>query len=167
MNTAKPVVGQSGAVSDAEASKDRLRLWLRILKVSKFIESELREKLRSEFDTTLPRFDVLAALYRNEDGLKMSDLSNELRVSNGNVTGIVDRLVADGEVVRVPVDNDRRAITVRLTPVGRARFETMAGDHEGWVDGLLSGLGGADARMLTAALDGIAPSGKAARRRGE
>jgi len=167
MNTVKPLVGQSGMDSEADASKDRLRLWLRILKVSKFIESELREKLRSEFDTTLPRFDVLAALYRNEKGLKMSDLSTELRVSNGNVTGIVDRLVADGEVMRVPVDNDRRAITVRLTPVGRTRFETMAGDHEGWIDGMLSGLSGADSRMLTAALDGIAPSGRAVRRRGE
>ena len=80
----------------AMASKMRLRLWLKILKASKFIESELRERLRIEFETTLPRFDVMAALYRAEKGLKMNALSGVLKVSNGNVTGIIDRLVNDG-----------------------------------------------------------------------
>ena len=44
---------------DAATSKARLRVWLRILKVSRMIERELRERLRVEFDTTLPRFDVM------------------------------------------------------------------------------------------------------------
>ena len=79
-------------MSEDPASKERLRLWLRILSAQRVIENEVRERLRVEHDTTLPRFDVMAALYRNEEGLKMSELSGELRVSNGNVTGIVDRL---------------------------------------------------------------------------
>ena len=83
-------------MSEDPASKERLRLWLRILSAQRVIENEVRERLRVEHDTTLPRFDVMAALYRNEEGLKMSELSGELRVSNGNVTGIVDRLVNDG-----------------------------------------------------------------------
>ncbi len=82
------------------ASKARLRLWLRILSASRLIEAELRERLREDCDTTLPRFDVLAALYRSGDGLKMSELSGVLMVSNGNVTGIVDRLAIEGLVVR-------------------------------------------------------------------
>ena len=82
-------------------SKQRLRLWLRLLKTSRDVEGNIRERLRTRYDTTLPRFDVLAALYRNGKGLKMSELSGALRVSNGNVTGIVDRLVTDGAVVRV------------------------------------------------------------------
>ena len=44
------------------ASKERLRLWLRFLKASSTIEATLRENLRQEFATTLPRFDVMAAL---------------------------------------------------------------------------------------------------------
>jgi DNA-binding MarR family transcriptional regulator len=107
---------------DADASKARLRVWLRILKVSRIIERELRERLRVEFDTTLPRFDVMAALHRTDEGLNMSELSGVLRVSNGNVTGIVDRLVADGLIVRVPVVGDRRAMTRAADKEGPRAF---------------------------------------------
>jgi len=86
-----------------DLSKTRLRLWLRLLKVSRSIEGQLRENLRTEFDSTLPRFDVLAALYRYPKGMRMSELSGVLKVSNGNVTGIVDRLVNDGAVIRSSV----------------------------------------------------------------
>ncbi|BBI60733.1 hypothetical protein HSBAA_20390 [Vreelandella sulfidaeris] len=49
-------------------SKERLRLWLRMLRVTRQVESELRERLRTEHDSTLPRFDVMAALYASEGG---------------------------------------------------------------------------------------------------
>ena len=98
---------------EVEASKERLRLWLRLLSAQRSIENEVRERLRVEHDTTLPRFDVMAALYRSEQGLKMSELSGELKVSNGNVTGIVDRLVNDGMIMRAPVPGDRRAMLVQ------------------------------------------------------
>lgn len=143
----------TGKESGRAASKTRLRLWLRILKTSRLIENEVREKLREEFDTTLPRFDVMAALHRAEAGLRMSDLSSELRVSNGNVTGIVDRLVADGLIVRVPVDNDRRAMIVRLTNAGRELFQRMAAKHESWVNEILGGLSTAEATRLMATLE--------------
>jgi DNA-binding MarR family transcriptional regulator len=139
----------------ADASKARLRLWLRILAVSRLIEGELRERLRERHDTTLPRFDVLAALSRSRDGLKMSELSSVLRVSNGNVTGLVDRLVADGLVVRVPVEGDRRATTVRLTRKGEEDFATLAAAHEGWVDELLASVTVAEANGLIASLQAV------------
>ena len=105
----------SGATA---ASKARLRVWLRILKVSRIIERELRERLRVEFDTTLPRFDVMAALYRDEKGLNMSELSGVLRVSNGNVTGIVDRLEARGLIERRAATRDRRMKMLAVTDEG-------------------------------------------------
>ncbi|MGJ8570084.1 MAG: MarR family winged helix-turn-helix transcriptional regulator [Hoeflea sp.] len=141
---------------EASASKARLRLWLKLLKATKHVEAELRENFRTGFDTTLPRFDVMAALYRVEPGLKMSELSSVLRVSNGNVTGIVDRLVDDGILVRVPVDNDRRATTVRLTKAGREQFEAMATSHEGWIDSLLDGIDVSEVRHLSDQLECIA-----------
>jgi len=132
-------------------SKERLRLWLRILKVSRLVEGELRERLRG-FDTTLPRFDVLAALWRDREGLKMSELSTVLRVSNGNVTGIVDRLEADRLVVRVPVEGDRRAMSVRLTARGEEEFTRLAALHEAWVSELLGAVSAQDATALGAML---------------
>ncbi len=127
--------------SPSDLSKDRLRVWLRMLKVTRMIEAELRERMRLTWDTTLPRFDVMAALRRNAEGLKMTDLSGVLRVSNGNVTGIVDRLVADDLVERRAVEGDRRAMRVVLTAAGREMFDEMAAVHELWVDELLSPVG--------------------------
>ena len=137
------------------ASKERLRLWLRLLAAQRVIENEVRERLRVEHDTTLPRFDVMAALYRTKTGLKMSELSGELRVSNGNVTGIVDRLVNDGLIVRAPVPDDRRAMLVRLTAEGREVFGGMAEAHEGWIDELLGGADADEAAALAGRLQEI------------
>ena len=132
MNAPKP--------TNEPTSKSRLRLWLRLLKTARVIEAEVRENLRRDHDTTLPRFDVMAALMRAEAGLKMSELSDELRVSNGNVTGIVDRLVQDALVVRVPVKGDRRATRVALTQKGQDDFAGLAAAHEDWIDDLLHGV---------------------------
>lgn len=137
-------------------SKARLRLWLRMLKTTRRIEAELRDRLRRDFGTTLPRFDVMAALHRFDAGLKMSELSGVLRVSNGNVTGIVDRLADDGLVVRVPVPGDRRAMMVRLTRKGHEDFATQAAAHEGWIDALLSDFSVEEAQTLAARFDVLA-----------
>ncbi len=121
-------------------SKTRLRFWLHLLKATRYMETELKDRLRQKFDTTLPRFDVMAALQKSGAGLKMSQLSKQLMVSNGNVTGIVDRLVADALVVRVSIKSDRRATLVRLTSMGEAQFSHMAKAHEIWVAELLGTL---------------------------
>lgn len=140
---------------DNQLSKARLRLWLRLLKAQRRIEAELRERLRTEYGSTLPRFDVLAALSRSQNGLRMSELSDVLMVSNGNVTGIVDRLVDDGTVVRVPVDGDRRAMRVCLTDKGAAYFATLAAQHEGWVSDLFADFSEAEAEETAAALQAL------------
>lgn len=134
-------------------SKTRLRLWLRLLKLSSGVESALRRRLRDDHDTTLPRFDVMAALSRHPEGLKMSDLSGYLKVSNGNVTGIVDRLTEEGLALRVAIPGDRRAQKARLTPKGQAAFADLAAHHEVWVDDLLRGLSVDEAETLTALMD--------------
>ncbi|OED39883.1 MarR family transcriptional regulator [Chromatiales bacterium (ex Bugula neritina AB1)] len=145
------------SIPSEEASKTRLRLWLRTLKVSRMIEAELREKLRKQFATTLPRFDVMAGLYQYHEGLKMSELSGLLKVSNGNVTGIVDRLVKDGLVLRSEVPGDRRALRVRLSGNGRAEFSRQAAAHEIWIDELLGNLSVTDAEAVLGHFDSIIP----------
>lgn len=139
----------------APVSKQRLRVWLRLLRAQRTIEGRLREELRTGHDSTLPRFDVLATLDRFPEGLRMSDLSAKLQVSNGNVTGIVERLVSEGLVERALVDGDRRAMRVCLTDAGRARFALMAEAHEDWVNDMLKDLGGEDLKTLLALLSRI------------
>ncbi|ASJ73008.1 MarR family winged helix-turn-helix transcriptional regulator [Granulosicoccus antarcticus] len=137
------------------AAKTRLRLWLKLLKLSRQIEGELRENFRVEFKTTLPRFDVMAALYRFPEGLRMNELSEALRVSNGNVTGIVDRLVNDSLVTRVAVPGDRRVLRVKLTASGKKEFLQQALQHEGWVDSLLGNVSGDDAELMMELVDKV------------
>ena len=135
------------------AGKEKLRLWIRLLRASRTIESVLRERLARQFDTTLPRFDVMAALYRTPEGMLMSDLSRFLLVSNGNVTGIIDRLAAEGLVKRARRNGDRRTSIVRLTQTGHAAFKRMAAAHQQWVDELLAGVSKDDAQRLTSMLE--------------
>ncbi len=137
------------------AAKTRLRLWLKLLKMSRQIEGELRENLRVEFESTLPRFDVMAALHRFPKGLRMNELSAVLKVSNGNVTGIVDRLVNDSIVTRVAVPGDRRALRVKLTASGKKEFLQQALQHEEWVDALLSDVSIDDAEMMIQIADKV------------
>lgn len=136
-------------------SKQQLRVWLNLLKINRGVEAELRNRLRTEFGTTLPRFDVMSALYRNSAGMIMSELSSMLMVSNGNVTGIVDRLAEDGMILREPVPGDRRAARVRLTPKGFEEFERQAQVHEQWVAELIGGLDSADCAQLLGLLGRI------------
>lgn len=134
-------------------SKERLRLWLKLLKTSRLIEDEVRRRLRDEFQSTLPRFDVLSALSRYPDGLKMSEISGLLRVSNGNITGIVDKLTEEGLALRVAVPGDRRAHQVRLTTKGREAFAEYAATHEAWIDEILGGLNPDDVAGMILQLD--------------
>lgn len=117
-----------------------LRLWLRILSCSNLIEQHVRQGLRREFQTTLPRFDFMAQLDRNPAGLKMGEISERMMVTGGNVTGIADELEAAGLVARHAVRGDRRAYTVKLTRAGRRRFAEMARAHERWIVELFGGL---------------------------
>ena len=134
------------AVSGRE--RVELRAWLRLLTCYHLIEAEVRQGLRQEFDITLARFDVLAKLERAPDGLSMGELSRRLMVSNGNVTGLVDRLVSEGFLETARPDHDRRAQIVRLTPWGRTAFAEMLPAHHAWISTLFAGLSAEETKTL-------------------
>ncbi len=135
-------------------STDRLelRVWLRLLTCANLVEREVRGRLRAGFDTTLPRFDVLAQLDRAAEGLTMGELSRRLMVTNGNVTGLIDRLVGEGLVERRPAPGDRRAQIARLSPRGKRAFDAMTPAHHGWIEDLFAGLGREEITQLHALL---------------
>ena len=133
-------------------SKRRLKMWIRLLGVTRSAESHLREYLRVHHATTLPRFDVLAALYRRREAVTMSELGRMLLVSNGNVTAVVGRLEKDRLVRRTASETDRRTVFVALTTKGLHQFEDLAADHEREVNELFAGLSDADVDTLTAIL---------------
>ncbi|MES2054959.1 MAG: MarR family transcriptional regulator [Pseudomonadota bacterium] len=125
-----------------------VRLWLRLLSCTMVIEKRLKRRLTDRYDTTLPRFDVLAALARHPDGMTMGALSRSLLVSNGNVTGLIKTLQKEGHAALAPGAEDRRASIVRLTPEGREYFDALAQVHRGWISGMLGGLDTAQREAL-------------------
>ncbi len=136
---------------ETRATKDdhqALRLWLRLLSCTVRVENHVRGRLRQEFATTLPRFDLMAQLERHPDGLRMSELSKRLMVSGGNVTGITDQLERERLVARTSNREDRRTITVKLTETGLKRFREMAASHEHWIIELLGGLNQEDKQVM-------------------
>jgi len=139
-------------------SKQSLRLWLKLLSCSTAIEKKARAMLIERFDTTLPRFDVMAALDREPEGLTMSALSEHLLVSNGNVTAIVARLVEDGLVTRTQDKSDRRVLRVKLTAKGKRDFRLYASAHEAWIEQLLGDLADAEISQLQSGLSRVKTS---------
>ncbi|HEX2652536.1 MAG TPA: MarR family transcriptional regulator [Xanthobacteraceae bacterium] len=139
---------EAGAPLDAETKvvehpadhEADIRLWLRLFTCTTLIEGEIRRRLRESFDMTLPRFDLMAQLDKARVGMTLGELSERMMVTNGNVTGLAERLVAEGLLDRRPAPNDRRAQLVSLTTEGRRAFRAMARTHEGWIAEIFEGL---------------------------
>ena len=120
--------------------KPKLHLWLRLLTCTNLVEGEIRRRLRQEFASTLPHFDLLAHLDRTSGGLTLTELSNRMMVSNGNLTGLVDRLVGDNLVARLLDPDAGRNTRVVLTALGKKHFDAMTPAHEIWINDMLEGL---------------------------
>ena len=124
----------------ASIDHSELRLWLRLLTCTNLIENRIRQFLRVEFDTTLPRFDLMAQLAKEPDGMRMGDLSARLMVSNGNVTAIANQLEKEGLILRRVSSADRRSTFLRLSAKGRKHFDQMAQAHENWLKDMLKSM---------------------------
>ena len=143
---ADPRVDYESGVNSADGLE--VRIWLRLLTCANLIGHGVRQNLHQDYETTLPRFDILAQLDRAGDALSMGELSRRLMVTNGNITGLIDRLVRDGLVARETAPNDRRMQLVRLTDAGRGLFANLAEDHRHWVTEMMADIGGDDLARL-------------------
>ena len=120
-------------------NEDRLdlRIWLRLLTCANMIERRVRQNLRTNFNMTLPRFDILAQIDRAPEGQPMRELSQRLMVTNGNITPLVDRLEEEGLVIRKPSAKDRRVQHVKLTDAGKVALDLMIPENKRWVSNMM------------------------------
>jgi DNA-binding MarR family transcriptional regulator len=135
-----PLDAEAKALEAPGDHKSDIRLWLRLLTCTTLIEGEIRRRLREQFDVTLPRFDLMAQLDKASDGMTLGEVSKRMMVSNGNVTHVVEKLVASGHVDRRPASHDRRVQIISLTTAGQAEFRAMAKVHEDWLADMFAGL---------------------------
>ncbi len=140
MDARIPLDAETKVAERPHDHKQELRLWLRLFTCKEVIEAEVRRRLRETFNVTLPRFDLLAQLERAPKGMTLGELSQRMMVSNGNVTGLVDRLVEQGLIDRRRSAKDRRAQIVSLTSEGRKFFRAMARANGDWIGDMLADL---------------------------
>jgi DNA-binding MarR family transcriptional regulator len=146
--TRPPLDAETKVAERPHDHEEELRLWLRLFTCKELIEGEVRRRLRKSYDITLPRFDLLAQLDRTPKGMTLGELSQRMMVSNGNVTGLVDRLVEQGLITRRPSPTDRRAQIVSLTAEGRRFFRAMARTNAEWIGEIFAGLDAEDIASL-------------------
>jgi DNA-binding MarR family transcriptional regulator len=142
------VDGETKVLESPADHGTELRLWLRLLTCSTLVETEVRRRLRVEFDTTLPRFDLMAQLERADEGMVLGEVSKRMMVSPGNITVLVERLVESGHISRTTSTTDRRVQIIALTAFGRTEFERMAARHGDWIAELFAGIGSKDGAAL-------------------
>lgn len=138
-----PSSSRFSAASDVGAMN--VSLWVRLLESHNLMLSEVRRRLSD--DCTMPRFDLLANLER-EDGQTLAQLSRRMLVTAGNLTGLVDRAERDGVVERRADPTDRRLSRVYLTPKGRELITSLMPTHSAYITELLAGLETTDRREL-------------------
>ena len=154
---------ESKAAELPEDHGEELRLWLRLLTCTTLIEGEVRRRLRGSFGVTMPRFDLMAQLDKVPGGMTLSDVSRRMMVSNGNVTGLVERLTESGHIDRRTSETDRRVQVIRLTRLGRADFRRMAAEHKAWIADIFADLTDKDVRDLMRLLAKTKASARRAR----
>jgi DNA-binding MarR family transcriptional regulator len=137
----------------AGSEKLSLSLWLQLMKCTKEIEAGVGGRLRKTHSQSLARFDVLSQLHRfGGDWVAVGEIAGRVMASSGNITALVDRMVAEDLIVRRASPNDRRSHQLRMTEKGAALFDEMTDDHARWVDAALDGIADKDKERLIALL---------------
>lgn len=138
------------------------RLWKAIIRLMIEVSSEMRP-LMAEYGLTGPQWANLRTLAQaGPEGLRLSEISKRLRVTEGNITGVIDRLEQSGLVVRVPHPEDRRVIIAQLTPAGKQLCERVGPIFAARLDQLFSGLSESSRHALANTLENLARQVEAA-----
>ncbi len=104
-----------------------------------WFEQKRMDKLLHEHDLTVPKFLVMINLLHQGEGCPIGDLANKLSQSHATMTGIVDRLEFEGLVTRSRESKeDRRKVTVQLTPKGKELLEQATEAHRAQTRHLLA-----------------------------
>lgn len=123
-----------------------LLAWIHMLRVTHKVQRSEIAHL-AEYNLTLPQFDVLTQLHR-EEGITQQTLADRLLVTKGNVCGLMERMLEQGLVERRPDPNDRRAYMLYLTARGRQLIETVLPTLGEVVTARLGGLDSAKQKQL-------------------
>jgi DNA-binding MarR family transcriptional regulator len=135
-------------LSRQSAERDELKAWFRLLLIHKVLSKKIGTRFRTQFDISTARFDTLAQLHAAGGELTMGELSAQLMVTSGNVTGLIDGMAADKLVERRQHETDRRSIIISATPEGRNLFAKARSAMSKWMGEAMTDMTDADIEQL-------------------
>ena len=131
---------------------DPAETWLRIEQVHDRITHRVDSALHTLHGLSLTGFEALRRIAESPgEQASMGEVAEAVGLSRPGVTSTINRLVADGLVLRERGDGDRRLLHARLTAAGRERVLAAARTHDELMSELLALLGD-DGSVVTAAL---------------
>jgi DNA-binding MarR family transcriptional regulator len=99
-----------------------------LMRVQQLVIGRLDAILRPH-GLTFARYEALVLLiFSSRGSLPLGKMGERLQVHPTSVTSIVQRLVQDGLVVRLPHPDDGRGVLAEITPRGRALVEAATKD---------------------------------------
>ena len=126
----------------------------RLLEATHRLEDRLGRDLRTRSDLPLTWFEVLLRLSRSADGvLTMGELSDQLALTTGGITRLVDRMSSAGYLERRPCPTDRRVLYAAITPAGHAALAPALKAHASALREVFDGFSAVDLTRLDALLD--------------
>jgi DNA-binding MarR family transcriptional regulator len=126
----------------------------RLLEATHHLEDLLGRDLAATSDLPITWFEVLLRLSRSGDGeLTMGELSEQLALTTGGVTRLIDRMSATGYVERRPCARDRRVLFTAITPAGRSVLAPALRGHAAALRGVFAGFSATDLARLDTLLD--------------
>jgi DNA-binding MarR family transcriptional regulator len=111
---------------------DHLALFDDLVRVETRMWNALDDALKNDHGLSLGWFFALRRLHANPDS-RVLDLADDIGISPGGASKLVDRLVAAGLVARGADENDRRASRLSLTPAGRRATRAASVTSEKWL----------------------------------
>jgi MarR family 2-MHQ and catechol resistance regulon transcriptional repressor len=115
-----------------------VRAWRSFIRAKAEVSRAVHRAAR-ERGLTGAQFAILRVLSdAGSEGMKLNEISQQLCVTSGNVTGLIDRLEEAGHLVRIPHPEDRRITLGVLTPAGREIFEQVYPSHVARITDVMS-----------------------------
>lgn len=103
-------------------------IWARLFQVTDLIR-ELHDQKRVEdrppLRSTLTQMKIMGCVIASPGGCSVRELSERLKITPGAVSQNVEKLVRQGPLIRMPDENDRRAVRIKLSPEGVKRHERL------------------------------------------
>lgn len=134
---------------------ERVTAFGMLVEATRRLERSFERTLRTKHDLSLVAFEALLRLGRSPDHqMSMTQLADQMVLTSGGITRLVDRLASAGWVERLPCASDRRVQWARLTDAGVAAMAAAAASHLRDLDRLFaSEMSAAEMRVLTEVCD--------------